>query len=185
MANDHASEVGVHLTFPGSIVVMGVSGTGKTSVGEAIAAACGYRFVEGDALHPEENIRKMSAGIPLTDADRWPWLKEIGRQLASGDAPLVVSCSALKRSYRDLLRESAGKPIAFVYLHGDRDVLTGRMQRRTGHFMPASLLDTQLATLEDPVGEPLTVTVDISPSPQAVIHEVLAQLVGLGVAAGR
>lgn len=185
MSNDHASEVGLHLTFRGSIVVMGVSGTGKTSVGEAVAAACGYRFIEGDALHPEENIRKMSAGIPLTDADRWPWLKEIGRQLASGDAPLVVSCSALKRSYRDLLRESAGKPVAFVYLHGDRDVLTGRMQRRTGHFMPASLLDTQLATLEDPVGEPLTVTVDISPPPQAVIHEVLAQLVGLGVAAGR
>lgn len=83
--------------------------TGKTSVGEAIATACGYRFVEGDALHPEENIRKMSAGIPLTDADRWPWLKEIGRQLAS-DAPLVVSYSALKRSYRTLLRESAGDP---------------------------------------------------------------------------
>ncbi|MGO4622068.1 gluconokinase [Ensifer sp. 2YAB10] len=184
MSNDHASEAGIRLAFPGSIVVMGVSGTGKTSVGEAIAAACGYRFVEGDALHPEENIRKMSAGIPLTDADRLPWLKEIGRQLAAGEAPLVVSCSALKRSYRDLLRDCAGGPVAFVYLHGERDVLIGRMQRRTGHFMPASLLDTQLATLEDPAGEPLTVTVDIAPPRPDVIHAALAELVGLGVASG-
>ena len=185
MSNDHTSKAGVRLTFPGSIVVMGVSGTGKTSVGEAIAAACGYRFVEGDALHPEENIRKMSAGIPLSDADRWPWLEEIGRQLASGDAPIVVSCSALKRSYRNLLRESAGKPVAFVYLHGERDVLVGRMQRRTGHFMPASLLETQLATLEDPVGEPLTVTVDIAPPPRDVIHAALAELARLDAADGR
>lgn len=180
MSNDQSPEAGVRLTFPGSIVVMGVSGTGKTSVGEAIAAACGYRFVEGDALHPEENIRKMSAGIPLTDTDRWPWLEEIGRQLAAGDTPLVVSCSALRRSYRNRLRESAGKPVAFVYLHGDRDVLAGRMQRRTGHFMPASLLDTQLATLEDPSGEPLTVTIDIAPPPQEVIRAALAALAGLG-----
>lgn len=185
MSIDHASGAGVHLAFPGSIVVMGVSGTGKTSVGEAIASACGYRFVEGDALHPEENIRKMSVGIPLTDTDRWPWLKEIGRQLATGDAPVVVSCSALKRSYRDLLRESAGRPIAFVYLRGDRDVLVGRMQRRTGHFMPASLLDTQLATLEDPAGEPLTVTVDVAPPSQDVIRASLVELAQLGAANGR
>ncbi|MEI2298662.1 gluconokinase [Ensifer sp. MJa1] len=181
MSKHETQEAGVSLTFRGAIVVMGVSGTGKTSVGEAIADACGYRFVEGDALHPAENILKMSAGIPLADADRWPWLEEIGRQLASSDAPLVVSCSALKRSYRDLLRKSAGKPVAFVYLHGDRDVLVGRMQRRSGHFMPASLLDTQLATLEDPAGEPLTVAVDVAPPSQVVIRAALAALAKAGV----
>lgn len=158
---------------------MGVSGSGKTSVGEAVARAFGYRFIEGDALHPQANIAKMSAGIPLADEDRWPWLREIGRQLSSSAEPLVVSCSALKRSYRALLRESADRDLVFVYLKGSHAVLAGRMQHREGHFMPASLLDTQLATLEEPIGEPLTVAVNVDQSTADVVKATLAALAGL------
>lgn len=179
MASPDRSPLGHVPKFPGSIVVMGVSGSGKTSVGEAVARAFGYRFIEGDALHPEANIAKMSAGIPLTDDDRWPWLREIGRQLSSSAKPLVVSCSALKRSYRALLRDSTDGGLAFIYLHGSREVLAGRMQHREGHFMPAALLDTQLATLEEPIGEPLTVVVDVDQSAADVVKATLAALDGL------
>jgi gluconokinase len=162
--------------FTGSIVVMGVSGSGKTSVGEAIAEACGYPFIEGDALHPPENIRKMSQGIPLTDDDRWPWLAAIGQRLAESPSPLVVSCSALKRSYRQKLRESSPKGLAFVFLHGDEAVLAERMRHRTGHFMPSTLLQTQLSTLEDPTGEENTVAVDVAQPLETIIREALAGL---------
>jgi gluconokinase len=181
MASPDTSPLGNVDKFPGSIVVMGVSGSGKTSVGEAVARAFGYAFIEGDALHPQTNIAKMSAGIPLTDEDRWPWLGEIGRQLSGRTDPLVVSCSALKRSYRALLREGAGGDLVFVYLQGSRDVLAGRMQHREGHFMPASLLDTQLATLEEPIDEPRTVVIDVDQSAADVIKATLAALRGLGL----
>lgn len=176
MASPETSPLDQVGKFPGSIVVMGVSGCGKTSVGEAVARAFGYAFIEGDGLHPQTNIAKMSAGVPLTDEDRWPWLGEIGRQLSASAEPLVVSCSALKRSYRALLRERAGGDLIFVYLQGSRDVLAGRMQHREGHFMPASLLDTQLATLEEPIGEPRTVVVDVDQSAADVIKATLAAL---------
>ncbi|WP_026621445.1 gluconokinase (plasmid) [Ensifer sp. WSM1721] len=162
--------------FPGSIVVMGVSGSGKSSVGEAIAEAYGYPFIEGDALHPPENIRKMSEGIPLTDDDRWPWLAAIGQRLAESPSPVVVACSALKRSYRQKLRESASKGLAFVFLHGSEAVLAERMRHRSGHFMPTSLLQTQLATLEDPTGEENTVAVDIAQPLETIVREALAGL---------
>ncbi|WP_312364162.1 gluconokinase [Ensifer sp.] len=179
MASPNASPAASRPTFAGSIVVMGVSGSGKTSVGEAVARAFGYRFIEGDALHPQANIAKMSAGIPLVDDDRWPWLREIGRELSENAKPVVVSCSALKRSYRDLLRESTSGDLAFVYLQGSHSVLAARMQHREGHFMPASLLDTQLATLEEPIGEPLTVIVDVDQPTVDVIAATLAALGGL------
>ncbi|WP_173512504.1 gluconokinase [Sinorhizobium psoraleae] len=162
--------------FPGSIVVMGVSGSGKSSVGERIAEAYDYPFIEGDALHPPENIRKMSEGIPLTDHDRWPWLEAIGRLLAETPGPVVVACSALKLSYREKLREGAPKRLAFVHLHGAEAVLAERMQHRTGHFMPTSLLKTQLATLEDPTGEANTVTIDIDQPLDAIVEEAFAAL---------
>lgn len=162
--------------FPGSIIVMGVSGSGKSSVGERIAKAYGYPFIEGDALHPPDNIKKMSKGIPLTDDDRWPWLAAIGRKLAESSGPAVVACSALKVSYRQKLRESAPEGLAFVHLHGAEAVLADRMQHRTGHFMPASLLRTQLATLEDPTGETNTVTIDIDQALDAIVDEALAAL---------
>lgn len=167
-----------HLSVP--VVVMGVSGCGKSSVGAAIAEAFATDFIEGDALHPAENIAKMSAGTPLTDEDRWPWLDAVGKALhegSDGGHAVVVSCSALKRTYRDHLRQAAGGRLAFVYLTGTRAVLESRMGHRTGHFMPTTLLESQLATLEPPTGEDLVVTVDIDRPLEAV---VLAAIDGLG-----
>lgn len=138
--------------MPGDrVVVMGVSGSGKTTVGELLAAELDGTYVDGDALHPAANIEKMSAGTPLDDDDREPWLREIGAELgaaAVAGRTLVIGCSALKRSYRDLIR-TAAPDARFVHLHGTNELLRERMQVRPGHFMPASLLDSQLATLED------------------------------------
>jgi gluconokinase len=164
-----------------AIVVMGVCGCGKTSVGEGIAAGLGAPFVEGDALHPAGNVAKMSAGTPLTDADRWPWLREIAARIADEPrAEIVVSCSALRRSYRDLLRAEAGRAVAFVFLEGSEAVLSARLGARDGHFMPPALLASQLATLEDPRGEPGVITVDIDAS---VGRIVAAACSGLGAGA--
>jgi carbohydrate kinase (thermoresistant glucokinase family) len=140
------------------IVVMGVSGCGKSSVGIALAETLGARFIDGDDLHPAANKAKMSAGIPLDDSDRWPWLDLVSKALAeevvetSGGSftGTVVACSALKRAYRE--RILAGAPNTFfVHLDGSREILEQRLGARAGHFMPASLLDSQLATLE-PIG---------------------------------
>jgi gluconokinase len=153
---------------------MGVSGSGKSLVGEAVAADLGLVFVEGDALHPKANIEKMSVGIPLTDADRLPWLDKIGREiadfLAMGEG-IVVSCSALKRIYRDRLRSFAGGRLQFIFLSGTEEILAPRMAARKGHFMPLSLLQSQLATLEDPSAEDGVIAVDIS----GTIDEVIAE----------
>jgi gluconokinase len=134
---------------------MGVCGSGKSLVGAALAHALDIEFVEGDAFHPPENLARMSAGIPLTDADRGGWLQEIGERLADAERAglgLVVSCSALKRSYRDQLRRSSGD-LRFIYLRGSRELLAERLGRRLGHFMPPSMLDGQLATLEEPAAD--------------------------------
>lgn len=153
-----------------ALVVMGVSGCGKSSVGEALAAHLGAPFVEGDALHPPANVAKMAAGMPLTDADRWPWLAAIAARVAADPAPVaVLSCSALKRAYRDLLRAEAGRPVGFLYLHGTKAVLAARMTARQGHFMPPALLASQLAALEDPRGEPGVLMVEIGAPLDAVI----------------
>ena len=159
-----------------AIVVMGVSGCGKTSVAEGLAASLGAAFIEGDSLHPAANVDKMSHGIALTDEDRWPWLDTVGRAMAdvlAGNGSVVVSCSALKKAYRDRLRFSAGGELAFVFLKGSRELLMSRMAVREGHFMPVSLLDSQLATLEDPSGEPGVVTVDIDASIDAIVASAL------------
>ncbi|WP_022708348.1 gluconokinase [Paracoccus zeaxanthinifaciens] len=140
-------------------VVMGVSGTGKTSVGLALARRLGVPYLDGDDLHPAGNVAKMAAGTPLTDADRWPWLDEVARTL-SESAPVIVGCSALRRAYRDRLREAAGGPVTFFYLHGPRDVIAARMSGRKGHYMPPALLDSQIATLEPP-GADEAVALDI------------------------
>ena len=161
------------------IVVMGVSGCGKSSVGIALAEALGARFIDGDDLHPEANKAKMSAGIPLDDEDRWPWLDLVSKALAedvstlpaeSGSTGTVVACSALKRSYRE--RILAGAPNTFfIHLDGSREILQQRLGNRTGHFMPATLLDSQLATLE-PLG---------SDEPGAVIDidQPISQIIAL------
>jgi gluconokinase len=163
---------------------MGVSGSGKTSIGETLAKALGLRFLEGDQLHPPSNVEKMSKGIPLTDEDRMPWLEVIGQQmkaaLSKGEG-IIVSCSALKRIYRDRLREAAGGNLFFVYLEGSKELLTDRMGHRTGHFMPASLLESQLATLEVPTGEKGVVTVDIDDTIEAIAEAARKKLAPLGV----
>jgi gluconokinase len=163
---------------PLSLVVMGVSGVGKTSVAHALAARTGWTFQEGDDLHPAANRAKMAAGHPLDDADRWPWLRIIadwiGVQEAAGKGA-VVTCSALKRSYRDLLRD--GHPsVRFVHLLADEAVLTDRVTHRHGHFMPPSLLRSQLDTLE-PLGpdEP-GVEVATDGDPDAVADRAMAAL---------
>jgi gluconokinase len=133
-----------------SIVVMGVSGSGKTSAARELTRQLGWEYIEGDELHPAANVAKMAAGTPLDDEDRWPWLREIAAVIGAHEAAgtsLVITCSALKRAYRDLLR--AGHPaVWFAHVDVDRQVLADRLAKRQGHFMPPSLLDSQLATLE-------------------------------------
>ena len=164
---------------PKAVIVMGVSGCGKSSVGEALAQRLGLPFIEGDGLHPESNVAKMAAGTPLTDEDRWPWLTVIGARMAdalSRGEGIVVSCSALKKIYRDHLRAATGGRLAFVYLDGSRELPSRRMGARTGHFMPLTLLDSQLATLEVPTGEPGVVTVTIDQSIKGIVADALAGL---------
>ena len=159
-----------------SIIVMGVSGCGKSSMGEALAKRLGLEFIEGDALHPAENVAKMSRGIPLTDDDRWPWLATVGRALASLPAGGVASCSALKHAYRDVLRREAGSELVFVHLKGTRELLVERMNARKGHFMPATLLDSQLAALEAPGADENVIEVDCAEPLEPAADRVAAIL---------
>lgn len=158
-----------------NIVVMGVSGCGKSTVGERLAVELQRTFVEGDDYHSTANVGKMSAGIPLTDEDRWPWLDALADLLAEADAaqaPQVMSCSSLRRAYRDRLR--AGSPTTiFVHLAGPREVLLGRMTVRAGHFMPARLLDSQLATLEPLAPDEAGAVVDLQLPIPDLIRTVL------------
>lgn len=130
------------------VIVMGVSGSGKSTVGALLAEDLGGEYLDGDVLHPQANIDKMAAGIPLTDADREPWLRIIGERMAGADSTMVIGCSALRRVYRDIIRASA-PDTRFVHLVGSHDLLARRMKTRPGHFMPPSLLESQIATLED------------------------------------
>jgi gluconokinase len=160
-------------------IVMGVSGSGKSVVGAALADDLGLAFIEGDVLHPRANIEKMSMGIALTDADRFPWLDRIGKELAGALANrhgIVISCSALKKIYRDRLRGFAAGRLVFIFLSGSEAVLAPRMAARTGHFMPASLLKSQLATLEDPSAEDGVLTVDIDATTDRVIADAIRQV---------
>ncbi len=132
------------------VVAMGVCSSGKTSVGKVVASRMNWTFIEGDDLHPPANITKMASGVPLTDEDRWPWLDSIAdrmREIDKAGESAVVACSALRQAYRDRLRRS-GADLRFLHLTGDVSLIRQRMQNRSGHFMPAGLLDSQLATLE-------------------------------------
>jgi gluconokinase len=157
---------------------MGVSGVGKTTVGELIAKHLGWPFVDGDDLHPKANIDKMRAGIPLTDADRAPWLAAIGAWIdaqAKAGEPGVVACSALKRAYRDTLR--AGRPqVRIVYLRGSPDEIADRLAHRSGHFWPPKLLASQFADLEPPEPDEDAIVVDTAETPEAVAKAVVDQL---------
>lgn len=160
------------------VVVMGVSGSGKTTVGRALADALGVDYAEADAFHPEANIRKMSAGQALDDADRAPWLEAIAAWIGEhGGSGGVVSSSALKRRYRDVLR-SADAPVFFLHLNGPRELIARRMSTRSGHFMPRSLLGSQLADLEPLEADETGLTMDIRLTPQAIVDTAVAELTG-------
>lgn len=158
------------------IVIMGVAGCGKSSVGAALSARLGIPYRDGDDLHSAEAVEKMRAGIPLTDADRWPWLDRVAGVLAA-EAPVIVGCSALRRAYRDRIRAGAGGPVRFLHLAGAREVISTRMASRTGHYMPTTLLDSQFATLEPP-GPEEALTVDIDQPLPALVDTILTQLNG-------
>jgi len=161
-----------------AVVVMGVSGSGKTTVAERLAEQLGWQFVEGDKLHPPANVEKMRQGIPLTDADRAPWLDRIGQELRSWAAAGrsgVLTCSALKRAYRDRIR-SARPDVRIVYLKGSEALINSRVAARHHEYMPASLLHSQFDALEEPTGEEKVVTVDAGGSPEAEVAAVIAKL---------
>jgi gluconokinase len=159
-----------------AIVVMGVSGSGKTSVGEKMAESLGLPFGDADSFHPKANIDKMSSGIALTDEDRWPWLDAIGAALRDAPKGMVVTCSALKRIYRERLNKATGRPVIFIFLDGPQAVIAKRMGGRRGHFMPASLLDSQFATLEPPAPDELAVRISVEPPVETVVANALAAL---------
>lgn len=156
-------------------VVMGVCGCGKTEIGRRLATALELPFVEGDAYHPSTNVAKMAAGIPLGDEDRVEWLQCLKEEIAGAKqrgAGLVLSCSALKRAYRDLLRE-ADPDLVFVHLTGDRDLIASRMRARTDHFMPLSLLDSQMLALQPLQTDETGFCLDISQNPDTLIKTIV------------
>ena len=163
------------------LVVMGVAGSGKSTIAAALSKHLGWASAEADEFHPQSNIDKMSQGIPLQDEDRWPWLQEIQNWMtaqARAGHSTVLTCSALKQSYRKLLAEAEGR-VLFIHLHGDAALISQRMQGREGHFMPPTLLPSQLATLEPLTAEELeagSLRLDITSSPEELIAAILAAL---------
>ena len=154
---------------------MGVSGCGKTTIGDLVARELGIPFVDGDSLHPPENVAKMAAGRPLTDEDRWPWLATVSAELAKvGDGGMVLACSALRRRYRDAIRASAPDTV-FRHLHGSKEVLGQRLESRSGHFMPPALLESQLATLEPLEADEAGRVVDIAASVPDVVQAAVGE----------
>jgi len=166
------------ITKPVVIVVMGVSGSGKTTVAALLSAALGYQFQEGDDLHPRGNVEKMQAGTPLTDADRMPWLRKIAEKIddwrVRGESG-VVTCSALKQSYRTIIiGDRAG--VTLVYLKGSYDLIRRRLAARHEHFMPVALLDSQFAALQEPTPDEHPITVDIGTKPFEIVAEIVRRL---------
>jgi gluconokinase/shikimate kinase len=161
---------------PPVLVLMGVSGAGKSSVAALLAGRLGWPFAEGDDMHPQANIEKMAAGHPLDDADRWPWLERVAgwirQRLAAGQGG-IVTCSALKRRYRDVLR---GPGVLFVHLTSTKEEIAARLVARHGHFMPAALLDSQFAALEPPDPDEHALIVAVTGSAQQTAAEILARL---------
>jgi carbohydrate kinase (thermoresistant glucokinase family) len=159
---------------------MGVSGIGKTTIGTLLAEKLGWGYAEGDSYHPPENVEKMRGGTPLTDADRWPWLDAIAddidrwRQAGTG---MVVACSALKRAYRDVLIGDRSD-VRLVRLAGDESLIRARLEQRADHYMPPSLLASQLATLEAPTADEHPIVVDVTEAPETCVAQILAKLGG-------
>lgn len=163
---------------PVIVVVMGVSGSGKTTVAALLAAALGCRFQEGDNLHPPANVEKMHRGTPLTDADRMPWLRRIAEEIDGWRAhgcSGVLTCSALKRSYRDIVIGDRPE-VTLVYLKGSHDLIRRRMAARRGHFMPATLLDSQFGTLQEPTADEHPIVVDVGGKPDDIVADIVSRL---------
>jgi gluconokinase len=169
--------------IPCALIVMGVSGAGKSTIGEKLAERLGWKFEDGDRFHPPSNVAKMSAGQPLTDEDRWPWLRAIADEIArvcEAAGHVVSASSALKHAYRDILVH--GRPdVRIVYLDGTEQLIASRLALRKGHFMPPGLLESQFKTLEPPDASENPVTVSIDGSVETVVNDILRQL-GLGAA---
>ncbi len=162
------------------VVIMGVSGVGKTTVGERLAAQLGADFLEGDRFHPAANIAKMSSGVPLDDDDRGPWLMALAAELdrfRRRGAGVVLTCSALRESYRAILR-GGHDDVAFVFLDGTKSLVQSRLAARRGHFMPPGLLDSQFAALEAPDADEHAVRVGVDATPEAIVEAVLQRLRG-------
>jgi gluconokinase len=158
------------------VVLMGVSGSGKTTVGRSLAAELGWTFLDADDFHPQASVEKMAAGIALTDADRLPWLDRLAEEIRWETArgrDVVLACSALKQVYRERLTQGARQDLVFVYLKGDATTIESRLASRSGHYMPASLLASQFAALEEPAG---AIVVDIRQTPEAQAAGIAAQL---------
>ncbi|MDR7304335.1 gluconokinase [Haloactinomyces albus] len=162
--------------FCDAVVIMGVSGCGKSTIGAALAQRLNWQHLDADDFHPQHNIDKMRAGTPLTDADRMPWLErlrdELDRRATAGE-PAVLACSALKRTYRDILRGGAGA-VGFVHLRANREDLVERLTGRNGHFFPAALIDSQLATLEEPDADEGALIAAATEKPERIVERVLA-----------
>lgn len=163
------------------LVLMGVAGCGKSSVGVALAARLAATYVDGDDLHPSANIEKMSRGLALNDTDRWPWLTLVAQVLATPGGPLIIGCSALKRVYRAHITLSAGVPVTFIHLAGTPDVIKARMNARRGHFMPPGLLASQFAALEPPEADESAIGVNIDRPLGAIVDDIIAQLGGMEI----
>lgn len=177
-SNDRLHPLTVKGPKPLVLVLMGVSGCGKTTVGAILASRLGWPFEDGDALQPQSNVEKMKAGHPLTDVDRWPWLemvaKWIEQRLDRGENGLIA-CSALKRSYRDILNRR-GSGVMFVFLAGSKEMIASRLVARHGHFMPPSMLDSQFADLEEPSSDEPAVRVDVGPTPDKIAESIMQKL---------
>ncbi len=161
-----------------AVIIMGVSGSGKTTIGEALADKLGFAFEDGDTYHPASNVAKMHSGIPLTDEDRWPWLQAIAQAIdckAEANTPVVIACSALKRAYREILVHDR-EDVRIVYLKGSHELITKRLALRTDHFMPTALLDSQFATIEEPLPKERVITVDIDASVDEILTQIVHQL---------
>jgi gluconokinase len=173
-----ASAISVPVAKPVVLVFMGVSGCGKTTVAAILTGRLGWPFEEGDALHPQSNIEKMRAGHPLTDDDRWPWLEKVAEwveaRLDAGENGLIT-CSALKRSYRDMINRR-GSGVVFVFLAGSKETIASRLAARHGHFMPPSMLDSQFADLEEPTPDEPEIRVDVGATPGVIAQGIVEEL---------
>lgn len=153
---------------------MGVAGCGKSTIGKALSARFGATYLEGDDLHPPQNIALMSRGTPLSDDDRWPWLEKIAKEMASSEGIVFAGCSALRRAYRSYLSENSGELVFFIHLDGSKELIASRMGTRSGHFMPTALLDSQFETLEHLGSSEPSLVVNISGTEEDILQRIVA-----------